>query len=321
MKIKKAFLAAMITATSVFIVTAIASPPVFAASAEQGSSNGKPFQTLQAQIDILSIDLADAVALLQSQIDTLVSEQADQDTLIAALQSAVAALDIRVSQNEGDIATLQAIQNLQDQLIAALDTRVTDLEARVAANENDIAALVLVDQALQGMITAINSQISIINARITANDGDIAILQGQVSQLQLNLTNVQLQLATKQDRVNGICAAGSSIRQIYSNGSVVCEIDSVSSGVGTLDTFRSVDTVDVPNSLILVRVITNYRYCTGSNYRAVGGGYSLSNHLGIGGHVLRSYPTSSNTGWAVTVRADSTFARTLSTYVVCARVQ
>jgi hypothetical protein len=66
MKIKKAYLATMITATSLFIVTAIASPPVLAASGEQGSSNGKPFQTLQAQIDILSIVLADAIALLQS---------------------------------------------------------------------------------------------------------------------------------------------------------------------------------------------------------------------------------------------------------------
>lgn len=163
MKIKKAYLTIMITATSLFIVTAIASPPVLAASGEQGSSNGKPFQTLQAQID------------------TLVSEQADQDILIAVLQSAVAVLDIRVSQNEGDIATLQVIQNLQAQLIDALDTRVTDLEARVAANEDDIAALVLVDQALQGMITAIQNQIVTINARITANDGDITVLQSQVA--------------------------------------------------------------------------------------------------------------------------------------------
>ena len=321
MKFKKNYLAAVITATSLFIFTGIAGPPVFAASGEQGSSNGKPFQTLQAQIDILSIDIADALALLQSQIDTLVSEQADQDTIIAAIQSAVAALELRVSENESDIATLQAIQHMQAQLIAALDTRVSDLEARVAANENDIAALVLVDQAFQGMITTIQNQITTINARITANDGDIALLHSQVTQLQVSLNNVQVQLAAKQDRVNGICAAGSSIRQINSDGSVVCETDSVSDGVGTLSTYNSVSAaVDVPNSLIFVRVVSSYHYCTGSNYRAVGGGYSISGPLGFG-LVLNDRPTSGNTGWAVTVRADSTFARRLSTYVVCARVQ
>ncbi len=90
----------------------------------------------------------------------------------------------------------------------------------------------------------------------------------------------------------------------------------MSAGVGTLNTYRSADSVNVPSSLIFVQVVTNSRYCTGDNYRAVGGGYSLSNHLGIGGHVLRSYPAS-DTGWAVTVRADSTLARTLSAYVVC----
>ena len=68
-----------------------------------------------------------------------------------------------------------------------------------------------------------------------------------------------------------------------------------------------------------MQLVTNSRYCTGSNYRAVGGGYSLTGHLGFG-HVYRSYPVS-NGGWSVTVFSDSTSARTLTTYVVCAKVQ
>lgn len=314
---KNSYLSAMI---AIFIFAGMGSTIALATPGEQGSTNGKPFQSLQARIDILSLDLAEAVALLQAQIDTLVSEQADQDTLIAALQSAVATLDARVSQNETDIEGLQYIQGLQAQLIEALDVRVTDLEARVAANEDDIAALVLVDQALQELIDTIQDQIDTIDARITENDGDIAVLQGQVIQLQSDLDDVQDDLAEKQNRVNGICSAGSSIRQINSNGTVVCEPDTVSAGVGTLTTYRSLDSVTVPSSIWTVKYVTNNRYCTGTNYRAVGGGFNLNGSMGPFGHVYRNYPTS-NTNWRATVRSDSTGERTLTTYVVCARVQ
>lgn len=288
-------------------------------AAEQGSSNGMPFKSLQEQIDLLKIELSEAVNILQSQIDDIVVEQGEQNVLISALQSAVATLEARVEQNEMDIDTLQAITNMQAQLIDALDVRVTDLEARVAANEDDISALVLVDQALQGMIMEINNQIGFINTRIDMNDGDISVLQTQVSNLQTQLSSVQAQLAAKQNRVNGICAAGSSIRQINPDGSVICEPDTEGSGVGFLSVFSSSDAVDIPSSIILTRTVSNSRFCTGSNYRAVGGGHSVNGHLGVG-NVYRSSRNGA-TGWTVTVRADSAGSRRLTTTVVCARVQ
>ncbi len=308
-----------ITALTLSAAFLLGTNNVYSYSNEQGSTNGMPFKSLQEQIDLLEIELQEAVNILQSQIDEIVIEQGEQNVLITNLQSAVSTLEARVTQNEMDIDVLQAVQGFQQQLIEALEASVTDLEARVTANEDDIEALVQVDQDLQQLIMAIQAQIVTINNRITANDGDIAVLQAQVTSLQAQLSSVQVQLASKQNRVNGICPAGSSIRIINSNGSVVCETDNVSAGVGFLNTYRSFDQVNIASSVIFTRTVTNNRACTGSNYRAVGGGYDVNGHLGVG-NVFENFATS-NTNWKVTVRSDSTGSRTLRTYVICARVQ
>ena len=312
---KKKYLATLIAAT----IFSGASTGVMAAAKEQGSSNGQPFQTLQAKIDVVQMNLDDAVALLQGQIDDLVADQADQDAVIAAIQASIAALEARVSANETDIAAIQALDAMQTQLIDALTVRLAALEVRVSDNENDIAALVNANQVLQGLISAINSQISIINTRITSNDGDISYLQGRVIALQNQATSLQNQMYTKQARVTGYCAAGSSIRQIHANGNVTCEADNVSAGVGTLQTYSSYGEKTIPGSFILVQYVSDERYCD-PGYRAVGGGYRTSGSLGVGHtYISRPYGTM---GWQAGVRSDSVLtSRTLYTYVTCARVQ
>jgi len=169
---------------------------------EQGSTNGQPFKTLSERIDLVSVDLSAAIAFLQQQIDELVVSQADQDTLIALLQSELGQLELRVLENETDIASLEAWQVLQDQLIAALTTRIIDLEARVTINEGDIAAIILVDQAMQQAIDANLQQINLNNQLILINEGDIDNLEIQIVNLQNDIANLQAQITTNKGNIN-----------------------------------------------------------------------------------------------------------------------
>ncbi|MEH6464125.1 MAG: hypothetical protein V7771_09420 [Shewanella psychromarinicola] len=281
-------------------------------------ANGQPFQALQGQIDALSQDLATAVAFLQSQIDELVNSQVEQDVLIAALQASLGALENRVLENETDIAALTLWNTMQDQLIAVMSNKIDALEARVTDNENDIAAIILSDQAMQQMIQMIKQNILIIEQRISANDGDISNLQVLISQQNTQISNLYSQLSTKQNRINGICAAGSSIRIIYANGNVSCELDNVSAGVGTIVNTLRVSSVSMPQSIFTVTQRSTTATCP-SNYQLSGGGYSVSNG-GLGAGMVRQSRPSGNS-WYVWAEADSTFSsRTLSSYAMCMRV-
>jgi hypothetical protein len=296
----------------------IVSPSISAPGNEQGSSNGQPFKTLQDQIDVVSGDLADAVAFLQQQINDLEVSQADQDTLIALLQSALNQLELRVLQNETDIAALEAWNLMQDQLIAALDSRLGDLEARVTANENDIAAIILADQAQQQLIQANIQQINLINQLIVLNAGDIDALELRAANLETDVANLQNDLNSKQDRVLGVCSAGSSIRQIFANGSVTCEFDNTSAGVGVLVATVRSSTISIPSSIVFVQSRSRTVTCP-STHKVSGGGHDITGGtLGVG-NIDRSRPTGNS--WVVTAVSNSVGGRTLRTYAQCLRVQ
>ncbi|MBT5665266.1 MAG: hypothetical protein HOJ06_08010 [Rhodospirillaceae bacterium] len=291
---------------------------------------------MQSHIDLLRSDLEAAVGDLQNQIDDLVASQAAQDLIIAAIQTAADLLQDRVAENEGDIDALQAADDFLAQLIQALDDRLTLLEARVTDNEGDIAAILLADQVTQNLINAIQAQIANLNLRIIANDGDISTLQSLVGSLLTQLNSLQTQLAAKQNRVLGVCGPGSSIRQINSNGSVICEPDSVSAGVGSLSTLRVTETQEIPSAGLTAGSLSLSATCP-STHRVTGGGYQISGFgtgvLPISGDprfvkVLRT--RSSGNDWNVRVSNDNivvdiiitkSFQTRLDVYAQCGRVQ
>jgi hypothetical protein len=229
---------------------------------------------LQSHIDLLRTDFDAAVLDLQGQIDDLVASQAAQDVVISAIQTAASLLQDRVAANEGDIAALETANNFQDQLIQALQTDLTALEARVAANEGDIAAIILADQVTQALILSLQTQINNLNLLIAANAGDIGSLQSQVGTLIGQVSFLQTQLAMKQMRVTGVCGPGSSIRVINANGSVVCEVDNVSAGVGTLDTLTVNSAQEIPSAGIFVGSLNRNTFCP-SGYSNTGGGFEI----------------------------------------------
>lgn len=308
---------------------------------EQGSSNGQPFKTLQSHIDLLETDFNAAIANLQNQIDTaaqnfqdqiddLVASQAAQDNLIATLNTAVSLLKTRVTANESDITALQAVDNFQTQLIQLLTSRLATLENRVTANENDIAAIILADQTTQALILALQNQINTLSLRISANDGDISILQSQVQSLNTSLVNLQTQLAQKQDRVDGVCPANYSIRVINADGSVICEYDSVSSGVGTFQRLTVNAEGEIPPAGLVVGYLSQSATCP-STYSVTGGGYEfIPIEIGLRADprlvkVVSTY-SSSNSSWNVQAINDnlSLFGCCrikLKVYASCGRVR
>lgn len=312
---------------SIFFVFLITFQTIYAAPAEYPGARGKPFEVIQDQIDAIETSIDEQVASLQAQIDELETQvlansedivlleqlHEAQDQLIAVLFTAVGELEHQVAANTSDIAALDHWNQLQDQMLILLNNRVNSLQQQVVANDNDIAALINYDATVQLLISALQSKVIILEFNININNGDIASLESEVTTIKSQITSLQGALASKQDRITGYCPTGYSIRVIYSNGTVSCEYDNVSTGVGTLYSIsRFSSSVTVPTRSYRSAIVS----CP-SGYRITGGGFDKSSNSII---IFSNYQWYN--GWRIYVYNTSrSYDRVIYATATCSRVQ
>jgi len=282
-----------------FSSSALAAKPENNPNNEQGSTNGQPFKTLRAMIDVVAMDLQDAVQMLQAnisavedrlqnQVDDLRDTQNTHAQLIGAIEAAIDLLTDRVAANEVNIAGLQSdVGSLEDQvdtlfsldafqaqLISVLRSDLTALDAEVTANDLDITALVDADAAIQYLIQANRGRINTLEQLVDLNAGDISTLLTEITVIEGDIDQLENELDTKQTLISGFCAPNSSIRRVRASGGVYCEKDDVSAGVGTLLTYTAWSQGELPSAGVFVGVGGARTYCP-SNYQVTGGGFEL----------------------------------------------
>lgn len=126
----------IITSTKAILVAALAfglSANAFAGpKGEQGSSHGKPFLALQAQIDQTTADLDALAANNAASITAL-------ETSVANLQSDIVGLQNQIDSNDMDIADLQGAVGDNSAAIATLEAETINLQDQIDALTAEVA--------------------------------------------------------------------------------------------------------------------------------------------------------------------------------------
>jgi TolA-binding protein len=169
-------------------------------------------------------------------------------------------------------------------------------------------------EELYARITALEGEINDLQSRIDANMGDISNLQQQLSNDEEEIQMLQANLAVMQNSLNDGCPSGMSLLRVMSDGTVLCESNTQSSGGGgnLVVTMRSA-TVTVSGSPSFPMSATVTAVCP-TGQQAVSGGFDVNSMMGV--TVVRSMKFDTN-AWTVTAVSQTSQVVPVTAYVNC----
>jgi uncharacterized phage infection (PIP) family protein YhgE len=265
---------------------------------------GKPFIELQGQV----IEVEGEISTLQDQIDSIVARVDTIEQRVGANEDAIASLQAQnITMQELLAANTTSIAELEAQ-IAVLQAENADLQAQIDTNIGDIAALQAQINTNNGLISSLQQTLNELGTdlqdQINNNEALIALLQEEIEE-------INEVLALKQTILSGSCPAGSAIRQVNSDGSVVCEFDDTSGG--TIGTLQIVQVLKFEEIFPLGAIHQHIDCPTG--YVVLSGGPG-----GIRIYLER-YTIHSQTQMALNLRNTNNFIAGSNTAILCGRVQ
>ncbi len=239
-------------ASQLVVVMLLVSSAAFAqgrrATSQASTLPGTPFEQIQSQLSAIELQLqvvAQQIQALQTQINSVESSLQSQ---INAINTTLISLQTQITDGAAATASLDARVTANDASIAALNTAVAALQAQL-----DTAQALIASHT--GDITALQGQVNNLQTLITAHTSQITALQQQTA----GLAQFQANLA------NGTCQTGEAIRDIASNGFIVC----TQAGGGSLQTVTRTAGVFLFNGTNYVSV-----NCP-AGYVATGSGFSV----------------------------------------------
>jgi hypothetical protein len=277
------------------VVSATISSASFAANGPGSfpGANGKPFQALQEQINIINMTIAEQKRIYDAKFAQLAAKDGEHDALIGAITVALNLVTTRVGQNEDDIEALELADSLHDQLLAQLSQRLTRLEASTSA---DFANLYEQDRLINLTIGALEARLNILQNAYNAT----ATL---VNSLRVEIISYRNRLTYLNTLLGSYCSAGEVLTGVYANGQPRCaDINQLGNVYTQSSPLALVEYCDSDIAGFCVdEDYYEYGYAVcASGYVATGGGFSLDGTYDSGGsgRNMQSRP-SGDSSWYV----------------------